>query len=327
MMKWQATDAYSHFGLPRFGSVEQLLHYMDVHEIERAVTVLGPLVPDLQSLARASAEHADRLRCVGIPFGETKAQRQEIIRLQLDAGAMAIRFEYREAMEDPEVLDIVGERGRWAYGIDACRDQRIAKLYLEWLARYPDARLAAPHFMYAGFQSNDAERAGGFITELMGHPRFYGILVRNLGMCGSIPPHDEYKAWINYVLEHCGAEHLMWGSEYPVLFWRNERAEAALELFRGFMDTCSEEQFRLIAGTNANEQFFSGEPPASRAIEIPGWVEEQFRRNRNVTFFPKGLELPVDDYERLLAAYMNSPAFSQGASMSDYLLKTWKSDM
>jgi predicted TIM-barrel fold metal-dependent hydrolase len=323
-MKWKLTDAYAHFGLPRFGSLEQLVRYMDVHDIGQAVAVLGPLVPDIQSIVQAAKQYPDRLRCVGIPFGETGSQRAEAVALQLDAGAMAIRLDQREAVANPEVLRLIGERGRFAYGIDACRNQKLAELYLDWLDTYQQAQLAAPHFMYADFDRNDPDRSGGYVERLMKHPRFYGILVRNHGMCGSAYPHTEYKAWMEYALEMCGYEHLMWGSEYPVLFWRNEKARAATELFREFLSSCSDEKYSRIAGVNAQEVFFSGAAPASTEVNIPEWIEQQFNRNRHVPFFPRGVELPVEDYSRLLESYLSSPEFEQGLSMADFIWKPWK---
>ncbi len=323
-MTWDITDAYAHVGLPRFGSLEQLIRYMDIHRVKRSVAVLGPLVPDIATLSEAASTCSDRLRMIGIPFGETKEERLETVQLQLDAGALGIRFEYREAMENPELLNAVGARGRWAYGIDACRDQQIAGMYLDWLTIYPDAWLAAPHFMYPNFLITDRERMGGAIAELMGHPRFYGILVRNLGMCGSAYPHSEFKAWITYVMEQCGPEHLMWGSEYPVLLWRNEGTDAAIELFREFLGAFNEEQFAQVIGGNALRLFFSGNPPEAVPIVIPEWIEQKFQRSRTVTFFPKGLELATDEYGLLLDDYLRSPEFEKGYSMSDYLLKSWR---
>ncbi|NHN28953.1 amidohydrolase family protein [Paenibacillus agricola] len=326
-MPTKITDAYAHFGLPRFGSLDQLLRYMDKHQIEQAVAVLGPRVPDFSIIMEAASSFPDRVRCVGIPFGETKEQRVEAVKLQLDAGAIGIRLEPREANDMPEILDLIGKRGRWAYGIGSCLSQQLAKQYLDWLAQYPDARLAAPHFMYADFSRNDPERAGGSIEQLMRHERFYGILVRNLGMVGSLYPHTAYKAWMEYVIELCGSDRLMWGSEYPVLFWRNENADAAVAMFRELLGVCDDREWSQIAGANASEQFFDGAAPQSTEQVLPEWVEQQFERNRTVPFFPKGLEIPVELYGRILEGYIQSSYFAEGRSMLEYILKPWIEQM
>jgi hypothetical protein len=200
----------------------------------------------------------------------------------------------------------------------------MAELYLNWLAKYPQGRIATPHFMYSDFSRTDPDRSGGSIDQLMRHQRFYGIFVRNLGMCGSQYPHDEYKPWIEYSLELCGINHLMWGSEYPVLFWRNEKVQDAISLFREFLRSCSDDEFNRFAWGNALELFFSGPAPINAEPALPDWIEQQFQRNRNVPFFPKGLEIPVDMYSRILDCYMNSPEFEDGQSMADYILKQWK---
>jgi len=319
-MRRIATDAYAHVGEPRFGSVRQLLRSMDVHGIERSVAVLGPRVPDLGAIAEAAA-HPGRLRTVGIPFGDTPERRSEAVRAQLDLGAIGIRFEYGEAFACERALAEVGRRGRWAYAIDACRDQEIASLYLTWLKNYPDARIAAPHFMYAKFDASDPARTGGAVAELMGHPRFYGIFVRNLGMCGSADPHAEYRDWIAFALAGCGPERLLWGSEYPVLFWRNERIDAALGLFRELLSDVDDEAYAFVAHGNADRLFFADPPPSPIPVEPPEWIERTFMRERPVPLFPKGWELSKGDYGLLLEAYLSSPEFESGRSMSEFLLE------
>lgn len=142
-----------HFGLPRFGSLELLIRYMDVHDIRQAVAVLGPLVPDIESIMQAVRDYPDRLRCVGIPFGQSEEQRLEAAALQLDAGVMAIRLDQREAAENPQVLKLIGARGRWAYGIDACRNQRLAGLYLDWAEHLSAGSACCSAFHVCGFRS------------------------------------------------------------------------------------------------------------------------------------------------------------------------------
>ncbi|MEK3914751.1 amidohydrolase family protein [Paenibacillus sp. FSL H7-0331] len=337
-MQSKITDAYAHFGQPRFGSLDQLISYMDNHQIEQAVAVLGPRVPDFSIISEAAIRYPDRIRAVGIPFGETKDERIEAVKLQLDIGAMGIRLETREAVEYPEILELIGKSGRWAYGIGACLNQRMAELYLTWLSQYPKAKLAAPHFMYPDFSPEDPDKSGGSIQKLMQHERFYGIFVRNAGMAASVHPHTAYKAWMEYVYEQCGPNHLMWGSEYPVLYWRNENANAAMDMFRGFLN-CNEEEWKRIVSTNAIEQFFTGAAPIStkgfimeslenqdssvQKLVIPEWVEQQFERNRTIPYFPKGIDLPVEVCVAILEGYLHSPEFASGSSMSEYIFKQW----
>jgi hypothetical protein len=40
----------------------------------------------------------------------------------------------------------LGERSGWAYATDPTISPRHTAFYLEWLARYPVAQIAAPHF-------------------------------------------------------------------------------------------------------------------------------------------------------------------------------------
>ena len=104
--------AYAHVGLPRFGSPEEALTTADRFGIQKQVLVLGPGVPDCRSLFRAVASHPERIRGIGIPFGNTETQRFELAELQLQAGVIGLRVESREILDNPDILRLLGENGR-----------------------------------------------------------------------------------------------------------------------------------------------------------------------------------------------------------------------
>ena len=315
-------DAYAHVGIPRFGSVEQLISNMDIHGIAKSAAVLGPLVPDMDALLTAMRRYPDRIRGIGITFGAAAEQRIQLVELQLEAGALGIRMGAEEALDCPGLLKSIGERKRWIYGIDPCRNEEVAGQMLGWLEKYPDSRLVAPHFLKAGFAGG---AMGGNADELLRHPHFYAIFSRHGAMDSRQSyPHEDFLPWMEHVLRRTGWQRTLWGSEYPVLYWRNETIDSAREWIRRLIPGITEEQLRAFLGGNAQRLLFDAPPPLVQEVEVPGWVEEQFDRPREVPFFyPGGISLPSDLYRKLLDNYMEEINGS-GMPLGDYLLQLLK---
>ena len=311
-------DSYAHIGVPRFGSVPQALAAFDLAGTARAVVVLGPSVPDLESLF-AAVQRPDRLRAVGIPFGATARQRAELTELQLRAGATGIRIDRAEALGNPDVLDLVGQAGRFAYGIDPTVDDEIARVYLRWLERYPTARLAAPHFL--GTRGPDV--GSGAVAALLGHPRFFAILSRQGGRGSREPhPHVDLRPWVERVIERIGFARMLWGSEYPVLFWRDETLPRARGWLRDLCPEIGAAEEAAYLGGNADRLFFGEPPPPTETVPVPGWVGEQFVRERVVPLFPNvPLEVPHSAYYPLLSDYLASPEMTRGEGFAAYVVR------
>ena len=170
-------DAYAHVGLPRFGSLENAIAIADIFGVERSVLVLGPMVPDYPTLFRAIATYPDRVRGIGIPFGETEAQQSEIIEIQLRAGVTGIRLSGDEILKYPIVPELLGRSGRWIYAVSLIRNPAAVEALLGWLDRYPESRVAAPHFLRP-----DTANLVSPLTDLVSHSRFFPIFSRHGGL-------------------------------------------------------------------------------------------------------------------------------------------------
>lgn len=297
-------DAYCHLGRPRFGSTAQVLAMWDRVGIGQGVLVLGPGVPAFDDMVEALSNHGDRVRGVGIPFGSTPQRRLESVRLVVDSGAIGCRIDSREALENPDVLAYLGERGLWAYGIGPCRSAELANLYLDWLASYPQARIASPHFL----RSTPLDLAGDpgqAYRRLLSHDRFFPILSRHGGASAEPYPHRDLQRWVEQVLELVPFERILWGSEYPCLYWRNETPETCIAWLADLVPTLKVADLRRYHVENTTRLFFESPPPEPRTITVPDWVEEEFDREGIVALLPNAsLDVPMPDYQFLLSDFL-----------------------
>lgn len=287
-------DAYCHIGLPRFSSARDVLATFDLFGIRRGVVVLGPQVPDYPALAEALSLAPGRLRAVGIPFGESETQSREAFEVQARLGISGLRVQPEELRAAPWLLDALGERGLWLYMINWVDHPDLYRPLLRWLERYPQAHLAAPHFL-------KPEPLPAAASDLLRHPRFAAIFSRHGGMGSRQPyPHADLRRWVEDVLSLTGWERVLWGSEYPVFYWRGETLPACRDWLAALLPEMTAAQRRAYLGGNADRLFFSQPPPPAEPVVFPAWIEAQFNRRRSVPVFQAGpLEIPMETYARL----------------------------
>jgi hypothetical protein len=319
-------DAYCHVGLARFGSTEDALAVLGQWDVEKAVFALGPGVPDYATLFSALRTYGHRVRGIGIPFGDSAEQIRESVGLQLRAGVMGLRVEPSALLGYPEIMIMLGEqsgeaRPTWCYAIGAASSPDVIRALLTWLETYPGSRVAAPHFLSPQALLDSADP--GPIRELVGHPRFYPIFSLHGGVGSRQPyPHRDLFAWVEKVIALAGWDHILWGSEYPVLFWRNETVGAqhgaplqdrsmvapppasALQWLFELLGETPAAQRAAYLGANAQRAIFDSPMPPMKEVEIPDWVDEQFDRDRVVPLFPGGLDVPMTVYQSIHHAYV-----------------------
>jgi hypothetical protein len=311
-------DAYMHVGQPRFGSAAEALMVCDRWGIDKTILVLGPGIPDIAALAQAQRARPGAVRTMGIPYGDTREQRLACGEACFEAGAIGLRLQSDEALANPTLMAQLGERGGWAYATDPLRSPRHTEFYLEWLARFPQARIGAPHFLgpdVARLDNNLAER-------LLTHPRFHAILSRQ-GQCASRepPPHRDLKPWVERVIGWCGWTRILWGSEYPVLYWRNEQIDRARHWLLALGVKVDKGDYAAFCGGNAQRLFFSTPASAATFSALPDWLSD-FPTTRPVTLAPNGpFALPMDVYEPLLSDYLRRNNPDAPLSFEAYLVE------
>ncbi len=316
-------DAYCHVGLPRFGSAEDAWAVLGQERspvqsrVERAVFVLGPRIPDYATLFGAMQKYGEVVRGIGIPFGDTGEQVLESVLLQLKAGVLGLRVEPHPLLAQPDILMLLGEWGRWCYAIEAVSTPEVARTLLSWLDRYPEARVAAPHFLKPRLLLVGDDQAEGVVRELLSHPRFYPIFSRHGGLGSRHSyPHEDLLPWVEQVIALAGWDRILWGSEYPVLFWRDETLGSCQHWLSTLLGGLTPQQLADYLGGNAMRAIFEVESPPMERVTIPAWVDAQFgqelaRPDRPVPLFPGGVNVPMavyaDLHHRYIAALTDDP--------------------
>jgi hypothetical protein len=185
---------------------------------------------------------------------------------------------------------------------------------LNWLERYPDAHLGAPHFLQPG-------RVPAAAHDLLRHPRFAAIFSRHGGVGSHLPyPHPDLRPWVEDVLALTGWERILWGSEYPVFYWRGESLPACRNWLTALLPDLPAAAITGYLGANTTRLFFDQPPPASQPIAFPAWIEQQFDRQRSVPLFQNApLDLPMDTYARLHHRFVAAQQANPSLTFADFV--------
>ena len=313
-------DAYAHVGEPRFGSAREVVAILRCYGFEKTVLVLGPGIPDIAALVEARRIGGDDVRVMGIPFGETEEQRLELAEVQLRAGISGMRLMPFEVPPNRPLLDLLGNRGLWLYAINPLDDPAVTALLLDWLERWPRGRIAAPHFLRPGTPLQ-AAASPAHAEQLLSHPRFHAIFSRQGGVGSSERyPHSDLRPWIEDVAERLGWERIMWGSEFPVMYWRNEEIPLCVDWMRRLGMALTEKDWAAFLGGNARRLLFSGPAPEAREVVVPAWVEQQFSRTHTVPLFPPTPQhMPMPRYAGLLSRFLECKMSGEEISFAAFV--------
>ncbi len=317
-------DAYMHVGSPRFGTARQALAACELWGTDRVVLVLGPRVPDIAALVEAQRLRPQAVRAIGIPYGDTAERRLQCVEACLTAGAIGIRMQGDEPLENPAVMDLLGRSGRWIYATDPLASPRHTALLLDWLARHPTGRIAAPHFIRASLAALDDALA----EELVRHPRFNAILSRQ-GQVGSRDtyPFRDLLPWVERLMDWCGPRRMLWGSEYPVIYWRGEQIDQTRRWVRELGLEMSDEAYTGFTGGNAERLFFCGDPPDVHQPDLPDWLRV-YPPPGPVYLSPTApIHLPIDLYRALFDAYCERNRPAAPLSFADFIIERLRTSM
>jgi hypothetical protein len=277
--------------------------------IARGILVLGPGIPDLPSLSAACNHFGDRVRLMGIPFGGTETQRRELGELQIRVGISGMRLGADELLANQALIDRLGEEGRWLYAINPFSSVAAMRFLLDWLDRYPVGKIASPHCLRPQPLATCAADADLYRTMLK-HPRYHPIFSRQAGV-GSAEayPYRDLRPWVEELAALATWQRLLWGSEFPIFYQRNEQPETVRDWLLDLGVTVSDQERADFYGNNAQRLFFADAPPAvtvdATTTTLPDWVAEQIDQSATVYLFPPNpIYIPMADHGVLLSHYL-----------------------
>lgn len=316
----ELVDAYCHIGDPKYGTLSDVDQFLNRLSIKQAVLALGPGIPDLPSLIRSRETYGDRVRYMGIPFGETEAQRRELGELQLKIGISGMRLMPSELEQNRSLIDQLGEAGLCLYAINPFGSSAAIHFLLDWLERYPSGTVASPHFLRARPMAAQVEDVGLF-KSLLQHPRYYAIFSRQGGTGTTEPyPHRDLLPWVEEIAELVTWRRILWGSEFPIIYQRNEQPEEARDWLLDLGIRLTHQEQADFYANNTQRLLFEAPPPAMEAIEIPQWVSEQIDHSSTVYLFPTDqIYIPMQTHGILLSRYLEKSRRDPELNYADFI--------
>ncbi len=306
-------DAYAHIGYPRFGTPDELIAIWTQWEVKKGNIALPPGMPDYCGLGRAREALGDDVRLFGIPYGLDERSRRELAEIQVRFGIAGMRLQPDEILQNPQVLTVLGEAGLCLMAINLHQSAELTRTMIDWLDSYPRGTIASPHFLRTGPIHGDACRPGvadpAAFRDLLRHPRMHAIFSRHGGVSAQPDPHPDLRPWVDEVVPLLTWKRILWGSELPVLFHRDEQIGGARDWLERLGVSMSAAEKEAYLSGNAERLFFSRPAPAAEDVAFPAWVDEGLRSfvaaNEPVPVIrSQPLLLPLDLHGKLMSAYI-----------------------
>jgi hypothetical protein len=112
---------------------------------------------------------------------------------------------------------------------------------------------------------------------------------------------------------------VLWGSEYPVLYWRGEQIEGARDWLGELgIQMDAGERARYLGG-NTERLFFADPAPEPTLPDLPNWLAS-YPRTRPIQVGAP-LNLPPDVYAPILSAYLQRNTPEKTLSFAEYLVE------
>jgi hypothetical protein len=306
----EVVDAYAHVGLPRFQSVADCQAVMADAGISAALVSSFASCPDLDSVHEALTTAPGLFRGAGVPLGGTRREVEDGIRAQLAEGLSGLRLTGEDVRDRPWVLDAIGRGGGFALVCGQGGLRAGAAHLLRYLDSYDDALVLGGHC--AGPCDPAEFAADDTATRLFAHDRFAVIVSRQ-----SLFPAGLIRDWTRSLIDRVGWDRLLWGSEAPVLHWRDEPVDTALRWITAFGPGPAERE-AFYAG-NARRLIF-GRPVApaeDRPLRLP-FDPWDYADVKPSPAWPNGLPLDSELTGRLVHGWMAWGGPKRGL-LRDYL--------
>ena len=321
-------DAYAHIGYPRYGTPGELASVWRQWGVDRGCIALPPGMPDFDGLRTAREILGPNVRLFGIPYGPDRDSRTELAEIQVRFGISGMRLAPDEILDNPGVLEILGRAGLCLMAIGIYSDSIVTRSMIDWLERFPSGTIAAPHFLRIGKGPSVAAGVAdpGAFRDLLRHPRMNAIFSRHGGCSAERYPHADLRPWVDDILPLLTWERVMWGSELPVVYHRDEQVDTARDWLECLGVAMGSEEKSAYLGGNAGRLFFDSPAPPAEPVIFPGWVRQGLQ-----SFIDSGdpvpvvrtdsLYLPLDLHGRLLSRYLEFQRSEPRMSFQEFLVR------
>lgn len=299
-------DAYAHVGPPRFPHIDDYRIAMAEAGISRALLCSFDSSPDLVHLHAVLSRWPAQFRIIGVPLGNDRSEIEAAAEAQLAAGFSGLRLTEADVMQRPWLLECLGRSGAITLVSATLSAPALSSALLGYLERFSNAVVVGCHF--AGGGEPMALRSGA-AAALFSHPRFFVNFSRH-GAFDSA----RLEVWARALIEHMGWQRVLWGSEAPILFWRNETMASALRWIDRLSPTDAERQ-ALFCG-NAESLYFSKDVRPGE-LQLP-FDPQQRAVIRPAGMWSAGLQLDQRLAGRLVHGWLQLEANKRG-TLQNYL--------
>ena len=235
-----------------------------------------------------------RFRGLGLPLGLDRSETERAVLAQLDAGFAGLRLSGADVRDRPWLLDLLAARGAFPL---VCGENALAEgaaALCAYLDATPDGLVVGGHF--AGPTDPRTLDTDPAVRDLFAHPRFVVVWSRQ----GIFPP-ELLDAWATALKDRMGWERMLWGSEAPVLFWRDEPVRETPGWIERFAPTDAQ---RTAFFTGNSERLIFARPvppPALLRMPFDPWRDDP---RRDTPMWPFGLSMDTALTGRLVHGWM-----------------------
>jgi len=240
-------DCYAHVGTPRFLLLDDYRSVMRATGISKAMICPFENCADLVQV-HSALDGSGTIRAYGLPMGRDRAETERGLLAQLEAGFEGFRIAETRLAEMPEILDIIGRGGGIPMVVGSRGLASQARRLRAFLDRWSDSVIVSPHF--AGPTEVSIFEQDPDVAALFDHPNFYVVYSRQTLFDQRI-----IGDWAAHVAERTGWRRVVWGSELPVPFWRDEKVGSLV----AWAEALTGDPVRLadLRRNNAERAFFS----------------------------------------------------------------------
>jgi predicted TIM-barrel fold metal-dependent hydrolase len=287
-------DAYAHIGMPRFQTIDNCRATMRRLGITRTLACAFDCCPDVAMVHRAVMDHPGEFRGLGLALGADRDETERGIAAQIEAGLVGVRLNVADVRDRPWLLDLLRRLGAFPLVVGEAGLADAAPGLLRYLDSASDSLAVGGHF--AGPSDPAMLERPGPVRDLFRHPRFVVVMSRQ----GIFPP-ALVEAWARALLGILGWERAVWGTEAPVLYWRDEPVEPTPRWIDRFSpDPAQREAF--FTG-NAERFIFSRPAAPATPLRLP-FDPFAHEVKRSVPMWPFGLPMDNGLPGRLIDGWM-----------------------